>query len=85
MTRATLRPLRLARVAALLALLATPVASAQPVPAARFDAVLTKGFAPDQPGAAVIVVKDGAVVYRKAIGMASMELGVPLRTLTFNA
>jgi len=33
----------------------------------------------DQPGAAAIVVRDGEVVYRKAIGMASMELGVPLQ------
>lgn len=46
---------------------------------AQLDAVMTSVFAPDQPGAAAIVVKDGTVVYRKAIGMASMELGVPLQ------
>ncbi|WP_239491503.1 serine hydrolase [Luteitalea sp. TBR-22] len=80
MTRACLRLSRLACVAALLSLAAPPAARAQPAPAAaRFDAVLTKGFTADQPGAAVIVVKDGAVVYRKAVGMAHMELGVPLQ------
>jgi D-alanyl-D-alanine carboxypeptidase len=62
----------------LLALLA-PDASAQPALASQLDAVMTGVFVPDQPGAAAIVVKDGKVVYRKAIGMASMELGVPLQ------
>ncbi len=56
-----------------------PSASAQPATAAQLDAVMTAAFTADQPGAAAIVVKDGKVVYRKAIGMASMELGVPLQ------
>lgn len=55
-----------------------PGASAQPAATAEMDAMVAAAFAPDQPGGAVIVVKDGTPVYRRAIGMASMELGVPL-------
>jgi CubicO group peptidase (beta-lactamase class C family) len=33
----------------------------------------------DEPGAAVIVVRDGEVVFRDAFGMADLELGVALR------
>jgi D-alanyl-D-alanine carboxypeptidase len=64
-------------VALLISLPATP-ASAQPAPAA-LDAVVTAAFVADRPGGAVLVVKDGTVLYRRAIGMASMELGVPLQ------
>ena len=64
--------------AALLISLPATAASAQPA-AAQLDAVVTAAFVPDQPGGAVLVVKDGKVLYRKAIGMASMELGVPLQ------
>jgi CubicO group peptidase (beta-lactamase class C family) len=59
-----------------------PVALAQPAPTSQLDAVMTSAFKADQPGAAALVVKDGKVVYRKAIGMASMELGVPLQPET---
>ena len=62
----------------LLGALPTAPASAQPV-ASQLDALVTAAFVPDQPGGAVLVVKDGQVLYRKAIGMASMELGVPLQ------
>ncbi|MCC6162072.1 MAG: serine hydrolase [Acidobacteria bacterium] len=58
---------------------AAPVVLAQPTGASQLDAVMTSVFVADQPGAAAIVVRDGEVVYRKAIGMASMELGVPLQ------
>jgi CubicO group peptidase (beta-lactamase class C family) len=47
--------------------------------AADYDAIVTKTFSASEPGAAVVVVKDGRVVYRKAIGMANVELGVPLQ------
>ena len=43
------------------------------------DAVMSPAYPPDQPGAAVIVVKDGATVFRKAYGMANLELGVQLQ------
>ncbi|AMY07083.1 Penicillin-binding protein E [Luteitalea pratensis] len=64
--------------AALLVSLPAAPAFAQPA-AAELDAVVTAAFVPDQPGGAVLVVKDGKVLFRKAIGMASMELGVPLQ------
>src|SRR5688500_9668166 len=56
----------------------TSAASAQS-PATQLDAIVSTAFVAGQPGGAVLVVKDGKVLYRKAIGMASMELGVPLQ------
>ena len=77
------RPDRTATIPALactaLLLLAGQAPASPPSASARIDAIVTRAFAADQPGAAVIVVKDGQVVYRKAIGMASLELGVPLQ------
>ena len=63
------------------ALAAPPATTATPpaIVASQFDAILAKAFAADQPGAAVIVVQDGRVVYRKGAGMASLELGVALQ------
>jgi CubicO group peptidase (beta-lactamase class C family) len=46
--------------------------------AAAIDELLKKTFNPGEPGAAVIVVKDGRVVLRKGYGMANMELGVQI-------
>jgi CubicO group peptidase (beta-lactamase class C family) len=43
------------------------------------DAVLTAVYKPDGPGAAIIVTKNGRVLFRKAYGLASVELGVPMR------
>ncbi|MCX6552170.1 MAG: serine hydrolase [Acidobacteria bacterium] len=49
-------------------------------PAARaLDATLSPVYAPDGPGASVIVVKEGRVVFRKAYGLANVELNVPMR------
>ncbi|MGH9971179.1 MAG: serine hydrolase domain-containing protein, partial [Pyrinomonadaceae bacterium] len=39
---------------------------------------LEKTFKPDEPGAAVIAVKDGKVIFRKGYGLANVELGVPV-------
>ncbi|MBS1788973.1 MAG: serine hydrolase [Acidobacteria bacterium] len=39
---------------------------------------LEKVFKPNEPGAAVIAVKDGQVVFRKGYGMANLELGVAI-------
>jgi CubicO group peptidase (beta-lactamase class C family) len=44
----------------------------------QMEAVLTKAYPADQPGAAVIATRDGEVLYRAARGMANLELGVPL-------
>lgn len=78
MTR--LRP-RLVSACVLLLLLATvlPAAAAKPAaPAQEIDALLARAVPADGPGVAVIAMKDGKTVFRKARGMASLELGVPL-------
>lgn len=46
--------------------------------AAEIDALMSRSFKPDGPGAAVIVVKNGEVVLRKGYGMANLELGIPV-------
>ena len=46
--------------------------------AAAVDEMLEKTYKPNEPGAAVIVVRDGKVVLRKGYGKANMELGVPV-------
>jgi len=60
------------------AVLAAP-AEAPPDPLAKaLDTMLTGLYPKDAPGAAVIAVRDGRTVLRKAYGMADLELGVPL-------
>jgi CubicO group peptidase (beta-lactamase class C family) len=46
--------------------------------AAAVNEMLEKTYKPDEPGASVIVVRDGKVVLRKGYGRANMELGVPI-------
>jgi len=46
--------------------------------AVAVNEMLDKTYKPDEPGAAVIVVRDGKVVLRKGYGKANMELGVPI-------
>ena len=46
--------------------------------ASAVNEMLEKTYKPDEPGAAVIVVRDGKVVLRKGYGRANMELGVPI-------
>jgi CubicO group peptidase (beta-lactamase class C family) len=55
-----------------------PPASAEDL-AARMDALLAPAYPADGPGAAVIVVRDGVTLFRKGYGLASVELGVPIR------
>ena len=73
----------------LLALLAVAVAvpavralAARPAPqgdlAAKIDAIMAGIYKPGEPGAAIIVRKDGQTVFRKGYGMANLELGVPI-------
>lgn len=75
--------------AALLLLVAGPlVAHTPPTPqpaaiagapwAKELDSELTELYAADEPGAAILVVDDGEVVFRRAYGMADVELGVAL-------
>jgi CubicO group peptidase (beta-lactamase class C family) len=40
--------------------------------------MVAKAIPAEGPGAAVIAVKDGKTVFRKAYGMANLELGVPI-------
>src|SRR5262245_43509683 len=47
--------------------------------AAALDAELQAAYKPSEPGAAVTVVRDGKTVLRKAYGMASLELAVPMK------
>jgi CubicO group peptidase (beta-lactamase class C family) len=67
----------------ILVLLTTGLARAEvPTPTATtaaIDTLLKASFPSDRPGAAVIVVKDGRTLFRKAYGMADLELGVPLQ------
>jgi CubicO group peptidase (beta-lactamase class C family) len=43
----------------------------------RIDAILAAAANARLPGAAVLVLRDGAVVHEKAYGLASLELGIP--------
>jgi len=60
------------------------IAAAQPASeseanlAKTIDETLTQTYKPNEPGASVIVVKDGKVILRKGYGMANLELGVPV-------
>lgn len=51
---------------------------------ARMDAIdaLMQRYAGDVPGAALLVVRDGAVVVRRTWGLADLEAGEPVRTDT---
>ena len=46
---------------------------------AEVDALLANAEKPDDPGLTAIVVKDGKVLYRKAFGLANLELRTPMR------
>ena len=58
-----------------------PAAPPRP-PEHRIDQVFAELDRPDSPGCAVGVIRDGAFVFRKGYGMASLELGVPNSTKT---
>ncbi|MDQ3665440.1 MAG: beta-lactamase family protein, partial [Acidobacteriota bacterium] len=46
--------------------------------AKAINETLTQAYKPNEPGASVIVVKDGKVIFRKGYGIANLELGVPV-------
>ncbi len=62
----------------------TSLAAAQPAPvsdenlAKAIHETLTQAYKPNEPGAAVIVVREGKVIFRRGYGMANLELGVPV-------
>src|SRR6185436_1924774 len=57
-----------------------------PMPDAQLTSKVDKLFAnwdkPDSPGAALIVVKDGAVVYKRGYGSANLEYNIPITPAT---
>ncbi len=57
---------------------AVPNAPSEASFAAQADAILSGVYKSNEPGAALLVMKDGEVLMRKAYGMADLELGVPL-------
>lgn len=58
--------------------LAAVASMADPALAASIDAGIARYFKPNEPGATVIVIKDGKTVLRKAYGMADVTRGVPM-------
>lgn len=51
---------------------------AQTDPVSIIDSLMTATYKPDAPGAAILVTKDGNMIFRKAYGMADLELGVKM-------
>jgi len=49
---------------------------------ARVDQLFNAWNRPDSPGAAVVVVKDGAVVYLRGYGCANLDYGIPITPQT---
>ena len=60
---------------------AASVAAADPDPAmaGRIDAVVAPFFKAGDPGATLLVIKDGKTLLRKSYGMADVERGIPLQ------
>src|SRR5512141_1664890 len=56
--------------------------ASEPSLEAKVDALFSKWSSLDSPGAAVAVVKDGMVIYRKGFGSAQLEYGVPITPST---
>jgi CubicO group peptidase (beta-lactamase class C family) len=46
---------------------------------AAFDKVLSEQFKADETGATALVSQNGKIIYKKAFGMANLELGVPMQ------
>ncbi|PTM03734.1 MAG: hypothetical protein DA407_13740, partial [Bacteroidetes bacterium] len=44
----------------------------------QVDEYLLSHSQPNAPGASVLIAKDGKAIYKKAVGMANLELNVPL-------
>jgi CubicO group peptidase (beta-lactamase class C family) len=62
---------------------ASPAAeSKEPSLEAKVDALFSNWNSLDSPGAAVAVVKDGLVIYRKGFGCAQLEYGIPITPST---
>jgi CubicO group peptidase (beta-lactamase class C family) len=72
-----------ARTACQAATAATPASELkEPSLEAKVEALFSKWNSLDCPGAAVAVVKDGLVIYRKGFGSAQLEYGIPITPST---
>jgi CubicO group peptidase (beta-lactamase class C family) len=69
-------------VTGLVATAAAAPPGAEPSLESRVDALFGKWNTLDSPGAAVAVVRDGMVIYRKGFGCAQLEYGVPITPST---
>lgn len=45
----------------------------------EIDAIFKQAFPDDSPGATVLIAQNGNVIYRKAFGLANLELNVPMK------
>ena len=61
-----------------LAILITHLSFSQSALMQEFDKLLNADLKPNEPGAAVLIAKKGEIIYKKAFGMADMELDVPV-------
>lgn len=46
----------------------------------QFDKMIEENYPADEPGATILIAKDGEKVYHKAFGTANLELEVPMKT-----
>jgi D-alanyl-D-alanine carboxypeptidase len=76
---ACMRQIRLAPIALLLLLFQTVAVAQQVATEAQLDAVVASYFKADEPGAAVLVMRDGKPLLRKGYGLADVELGVAIQ------
>ena len=66
----------------MIAFIATDIAAQTLTPkqlTAEYDKILSEQFKPGESGCAVLVAKNGQIIYQKAFGMANLELNVPMR------
>jgi len=76
-----MRPQMIRRLLALILLIVLPVArlrAGEDARAIQLDAILTKAVTPDQPGLAVLVKKDGKVLFEKGYGQRRIKGREPI-------
>ena len=64
--------------AVLFLLLSFHTATAQSIEQ-QIDALFSEAYPADQPGVTVLIAKDDQVIYRKAFGLANVELNIPMK------
>lgn len=74
-----MRQIRLAPIALLLLLFQNVAVAQEVATEAQLDAVVASYFKADEPGAAVLVMRDGKTLLRKGYGLADVELGVAIQ------